>query len=153
MPLPWTMHLPMMQLEKKPVKVLGTFGMPPERFGYAVRKQDKELLKTLNTGLKMLMKDPYWQELIKKIQTRPIRNKDQGHNNGMPPALHKRKMLHSIEVIISSLPYVLGGAAVTVGIVVGAMTIGFFIGLPLSLAQVYGNKPLKFLADTYVWFF
>ncbi len=51
---------------KKPVKVLGTFGMPSEKFGYAVRKQDKKLLETLNTGLKMLMKDPYWQELINK---------------------------------------------------------------------------------------
>ncbi len=51
---------------KKPVKVIGTFGMPAERFGYAVRKQDKKLLNTLNTGLRLLMKDPYWQKLIKK---------------------------------------------------------------------------------------
>ncbi|WP_461833351.1 ABC transporter substrate-binding protein [Desulfothermus sp.] len=54
--------------KKRPVKVLGTFGMPSEKFGYAVRKQDKELLNTLNTGLRMLMKDPYWQELIKKYK-------------------------------------------------------------------------------------
>jgi len=62
-------------------------------------------------------------------------------------------MLHSLEVVISSLPYVLGGAAVTVAIVVGAMAFGFFIGLPLSLAQVYGNNILKFIANIYVWFF
>jgi polar amino acid transport system substrate-binding protein len=51
---------------KKPVKILGTFGMHDEEFGYAVRKQDAELLNTLNKGLNMLMADPYWDELIKK---------------------------------------------------------------------------------------
>ena len=51
---------------KKPVKILGTFGMHEENFGYAVRKQDTELLDTLNKGLKMLMADPYWDELIDK---------------------------------------------------------------------------------------
>jgi polar amino acid transport system substrate-binding protein len=51
---------------KKPVKILGTFGMHDEKFGYAVRKQDTELLDTLNKGLKMLMADPYWDELVKK---------------------------------------------------------------------------------------
>ena len=51
---------------KKPVKILGTFGMHEEEFGYAIRKQDTELLNTINKGLKMLMADPYWNELIKK---------------------------------------------------------------------------------------
>lgn len=51
---------------KKPIKILGTFGMPNEQFGYAVRKQDTKLLNTLNKGLKMLMADPYWNELVKK---------------------------------------------------------------------------------------
>jgi hypothetical protein len=35
---------------QKPVKVIGTFGMPSEKFGYAVRKQDTKLLDTLNKG-------------------------------------------------------------------------------------------------------
>ena len=51
---------------KKPVKILGTFGMEPEGFGYATRKEDKELLDMPNKGLKMLMADPYWDELVKK---------------------------------------------------------------------------------------
>lgn len=53
---------------KKPVKILGTFGKAPEQFGYAVRKQDKQFLETLNTGLRLLMADPYWQELIAKYK-------------------------------------------------------------------------------------
>ncbi len=53
-------------VQKKPVKILGTFGMKEERFGYAVRKEDTDLLRTLNKGLEMLMADPYWDELIAK---------------------------------------------------------------------------------------
>ena len=53
-------------VKKKPVKIAGTFGMPDEDFGYAVRKADTELLKKLNAGLKKLMASPYWEELKKK---------------------------------------------------------------------------------------
>ncbi len=48
---------------KKPVKIVGTFGMHDEEFGYAVRKEDTELLNMLNEGLKKLMASPYWKEL------------------------------------------------------------------------------------------
>jgi polar amino acid transport system substrate-binding protein len=53
-------------VKKKPIKILGTFGMPDEEFGYAVRKEDTALLKKLNDGLKRLMKTPYWKELKAK---------------------------------------------------------------------------------------
>ncbi len=48
---------------KKPVKVIGGFGMPDEQFAYAVRKDDTKLLATLNQGLKELMASPHWQQL------------------------------------------------------------------------------------------
>ncbi|NCC26548.1 MAG: transporter substrate-binding domain-containing protein, partial [Deltaproteobacteria bacterium] len=48
------------------VKILGAFGMKGEGFGYAVRKEDTDLLDKLNKGLEMLKADPYWQELITK---------------------------------------------------------------------------------------
>jgi polar amino acid transport system substrate-binding protein len=47
-------------------KVGGTFDAAPENYGYAVRKDDAELLNTLNEGLKLLMADPYWEELKAK---------------------------------------------------------------------------------------
>ena len=50
-------------VRKKPVQVIGGFGMPNEQFAYAVRKDDTKLLKTLNEGLKQLMASPHWQEL------------------------------------------------------------------------------------------
>ena len=53
-------------VRKKPVKIVGTFGMKEENFGYAVRKEDKEFLDTLNKGLEKLMASPYWEELKEK---------------------------------------------------------------------------------------
>ncbi|MBP2133677.1 polar amino acid transport system substrate-binding protein [Methanomicrobium sp. W14] len=37
-----------------------------EKYGVAIRKDDTELLYTMNEGLDKLMADPYWQELIDK---------------------------------------------------------------------------------------
>lgn len=53
--------------KKKPVKIVGQFGMDQEEFGYAVRKEDTELLNKLNEGLKRLMASPYWEELMKQF--------------------------------------------------------------------------------------
>lgn len=53
---------------KKDVQVLGTFGMETEEFGYAVRKDDKELLDKVNASLKKLMASPDWAMLIKKYE-------------------------------------------------------------------------------------
>jgi len=53
-------------LKKPGFKVCGTFDAKPEDYAYAVRKGDKQLLESLNKGLKMLMADPFWKELKKK---------------------------------------------------------------------------------------
>jgi polar amino acid transport system substrate-binding protein len=52
--------------KKKNVKIIGTFGMPDEEFGYAFRKEDTELLNKFNEGLKKIMASPTWAELLKK---------------------------------------------------------------------------------------
>ena len=39
---------------------------PPNGFGYAVRKDDKELLEQVNASLKKLMAAPEWESLKKK---------------------------------------------------------------------------------------
>ncbi len=57
-------------VKKKPVKILGGFGMPDEDFGYAIRKEDTEFLKKVNEGLKKLMKSPYWAELKKQYTSK-----------------------------------------------------------------------------------
>jgi polar amino acid transport system permease protein len=50
-------------------------------------------------------------------------------------------------------PYLLGGVAVTLGLVLSALAIGFLLGLPLALGQVYGPRPVRVIVSLYVWFF
>ncbi len=62
-------------------------------------------------------------------------------------------MTQAFEVLIGAMPYLLGGAGLTVAAVAGGMALGLIIGLPMAVAQVYGPKPLVWLVRTYVWFF
>lgn len=55
-------------VSKKDVQIVGTFGMHDEEFGYAVRKEDTELLDNVNKALTKLMASPVWKELIKKYK-------------------------------------------------------------------------------------
>jgi polar amino acid transport system substrate-binding protein len=47
-------------------KIAGTFDAAPEKYGYAMRKEDKEFQDKVNKGLKLLMADPYWAQLKAK---------------------------------------------------------------------------------------
>lgn len=55
--------------------------------------------------------------------------------------------------IIDALPYILRGAAVTAGIVTGAMVLGLIAGIPMAVGQVYGNRMVRTVISIYVWFF
>jgi len=62
-------------------------------------------------------------------------------------------MLNSLSAITESLPYLLQGSFITAGIVVSAMLLGLILGILMAVGLVYGNKPIKFILGTYVWFF
>lgn len=47
------------------IKKAGTHGTPDD-FGVAIRKNEKDLRKLIDTGYEHLKADPYWQELQKK---------------------------------------------------------------------------------------
>lgn len=49
--------------------------------------------------------------------------------------------LHSLLVVFDALPYIAQGALVTIVMVAGALSLGFVLGLPLAVAQVYGPVP------------
>ena len=55
--------------------------------------------------------------------------------------------------IWEALPYLLGGAFVTLLTVAGAMGLGLLMGVPMSVAQAYGPRWLRWLTGIYVWFF
>lgn len=56
-------------------------------------------------------------------------------------------------VIYQALPFLLQGITVTLGLVLSALLLGFIIGVPLAVGQVYGSIWIKNLAGVYVWFF
>jgi polar amino acid transport system substrate-binding protein len=49
----------------KPLVILGEIPTA-DQYAVAVRKTDPELLATMNDGLRQLMADPYWQQLLQK---------------------------------------------------------------------------------------
>ena len=53
-----------------PIKILGSYGQPDDETAYACRKEDTELLKKLNEGLKRLMASATWKELKTKYSVR-----------------------------------------------------------------------------------
>ncbi len=52
-----------------------------------------------------------------------------------------------------ALPYMLGGVVWTAGLIIGAMLLGLALGVPLSVLQVYGPKPVRRAVSLYVWLF
>lgn len=62
-------------------------------------------------------------------------------------------MPNAVSVVVDSLPYLLQGASITIGIVISAMLIGLVIGIFMSVGLVYGNKPVRYLLTGYVWVF
>lgn len=62
-------------------------------------------------------------------------------------------MLEYLTTVAGELPYILQGIFVTLGIVLSAMCMGMIMGIPMSIAQVYGNRRVRALAGFYVWFF
>ena len=61
--------------------------------------------------------------------------------------------MNIFSVIIEAFPYILEGTLVTVLLVVGALALGFCIGVPMAVVQVYGNAVVSSLVRIYVWFF
>ena len=55
--------------------------------------------------------------------------------------------------IAEAFPYILQGTLVTIVLVLGALALGFCLGLPLAVIQAYGPRPAARLVGGYVWFF
>jgi polar amino acid transport system permease protein len=62
-------------------------------------------------------------------------------------------MTENLLLIYQSLPYLLKGSIVTLKLIGGALSLGFIIGIPMAIGQVYGNKYIAGLISFYVWFF
>jgi len=58
-----------------------------------------------------------------------------------------------LTTILESLPYILGGIWWTLALIVGAMAVGFVLGVPLAVARVYGGTVVRNAVRGYVWLF
>jgi polar amino acid transport system permease protein len=52
-------------------------------------------------------------------------------------------MLKQILQFMPMLPYLLEGALITLALVAGALAVGFGLGLPMALGQVYGGRAAR----------
>ncbi|HDQ14499.1 MAG TPA: amino acid ABC transporter permease [Sediminispirochaeta sp.] len=62
-------------------------------------------------------------------------------------------MTDTVSIILDSLPFLLQGTGVTLGLVFSSLLLGFLLGIPMALAEVYGSDLLARFVRTYVWFF
>ncbi len=62
-------------------------------------------------------------------------------------------LMETLYKIFESLPYILGGSAVTIANVAIALGLGLLLGVPMAIAQVYGHPLLRRIVSVYVWFF
>jgi polar amino acid transport system permease protein len=58
-----------------------------------------------------------------------------------------------LKEFLESALFILKGTGWTAGLILGAMSLGLLIGLPLASLQVYGPGPLRRALSVYVWFF
>lgn len=61
--------------------------------------------------------------------------------------------MNSFLVVYQALPFLLQGIITTLSLVLSALLLGFVIGVPLSVGQVYGSYWIKKIIAIYVWFF
>ena len=56
-------------------------------------------------------------------------------------------------ILIDWFPFLLTGILATLGLVFAALGVGFVIGLPAAIGQVYGSRLVRSVVTVYVWFF
>ena len=58
-----------------------------------------------------------------------------------------------VSTVAGAMPWLLAGAGVTIVTVVVSLFIGFVLGIPMAVFQVYGGKWVQKTMGLYVWFF
>jgi polar amino acid transport system permease protein len=61
--------------------------------------------------------------------------------------------MENLMVVYEALPFLLQGIITTLGLVLSALFLGFIIGVPLAIGQVFASSWIKKIIGIYVWFF
>lgn len=59
--------------------------------------------------------------------------------------------MEGLTAVVESLPYILSGISVTLGIVALALAMGFALGVPMAVITVYGSRLATRVIAGYVW--
>ncbi len=62
-------------------------------------------------------------------------------------------MADLFELLVRAVPFLLQGTGVTMSLVIGSLLIGFLLGVPMAIGEVYGGKSAARIIGLYVWFF
>jgi len=62
-------------------------------------------------------------------------------------------MLRGFSAVYESLPYILSGITVTLGLVALSISLGLVIGVPMAVGQVYGQRVTGRFIELFVWLF
>jgi len=134
----------------RPDKALRTVG-PPIRDGHyaiAVRQDNEPLARQLDEALARLVESGSLRKIYQKWNLWNEKQEQLGADVG--DVLQTSQRLWTIG---RYLPYLLAGAATTIGVTFSSMALAMAIGLPIALARLYGAWPLRFAAAVYVEFF
>lgn len=64
-----------------------------------------------------------------------------------------KSAIFDLAAIWPAMPFILSGVLQTVLLIIGAMTLGLIMGLPMGALKVYGPPWVQRLIGLYVWFF
>ncbi len=58
--------------------------------------------------------------------------------------------METLAFVARSLPYLLDGAVITLGLSVASLALGFLLGLPLSIGRIYGPRLIRYFCTAYI---
>lgn len=131
-------------------------------YGIGMRKSDLQLKQQIDTALKELEAEGRLREIYMRWKLwNPTLAKyfhDFAPSNVQPTQYDyvisglstSRDIIQKLKLYYSMLPVLAEGALVTLQISVVAMILAILLGLLLTLAQLYGPKPLSYLAVAYI---
>ncbi|HPT63936.1 MAG TPA: amino acid ABC transporter permease [Candidatus Atribacteria bacterium] len=59
--------------------------------------------------------------------------------------------MEGLSAVLESLPYILSGIPVTLGLVALSLALGFTLGVPMAVATVYGNRVMAKIIQVFVF--
>ena len=126
---------------------------PPEGEGYygiAFRKADKELKDAVDRVLERMLQTGELQRILQKWDLWDGSQAKLAAHGGASDTGSRFRIESEEAPLVTFLPNLLKGAAMTVTLSVLSMALAIFLGIGLATTRLYGPPPLRFTAAAYV---